>query len=51
MEFDREAYLNQIGLDETVPPTETGLEVLHRAQVYIIPFENFDIHLGRGISL
>ncbi|WP_218121815.1 arylamine N-acetyltransferase family protein [Desulforhopalus singaporensis] len=28
-----------------------GLELLHRAQVGTIPFENFDIILGRGISL
>ena len=51
MAFDREAYLNRIGLDGTVSPTDTGLETLHRAQVFSIPFENFDIHLGRGISL
>ncbi len=51
MDFDRQAYLNRIGLDVTVPSTETGLEALHRAQTYKIPFENFDIHLERGISL
>ena len=51
MAFDREAYLNRIGLDGAVSPTETGLETLHRAQVFTLPFENFDIHLGRGISL
>ncbi len=51
MDFDRQAYLSRIGLDVTVPSTETGLEALHRAQTYKIPFENFDIHLERGISL
>lgn len=51
MGFDRETYLNRIGLNETIPTTETGLEVLHRAQTFNIPFENFDIHLGHGISL
>lgn len=51
MVFDREAYLNRVGLDENVSPTENGLDALHRAQTYSIPFENFDIHLGRGISL
>jgi N-hydroxyarylamine O-acetyltransferase len=51
MAFDREAYLNRIGLDENVSSTENGLEALHRAQTYNIPFENFDIHLDRGISL
>lgn len=34
-----------------VSATEEGLEILHRAQVYSIPFENFDILLGRGINL
>jgi N-hydroxyarylamine O-acetyltransferase len=51
MSFDREAYLNRIGLDGGVAPTEAGLEELHRAQVFTLPFENFDIHLGRGVSL
>ena len=51
MDFSREAYLNRIGLNETVSATETGLKALHRAQTFSIPFENFDIHLGRGISL
>lgn len=51
MRFDREAYLNRIDLKNTVAKTETGLADLHRAQTYGIPFENFDIHLGRGISL
>ncbi len=51
MDFDREAYLNRIGLDDTVSSTKAGLEALHRGQTFNIPFENFDIHLGRGISL
>ncbi len=51
MDFNREAYLNRIGLNETVSATETSLADLHRAQTFSIPFENFDIHLGRGISL
>lgn len=51
MAFDHQAYLNRIGLDGTVTPNETGLEALHRAQTFGIPFENFDILLGRGISL
>lgn len=51
MAFDRDAYLNRIGIGKPVAPTETGLEALHRGQTYSIPFENFDIHLDRGISL
>jgi N-hydroxyarylamine O-acetyltransferase len=34
-----------------VQPTEDRLEDLHRAQYHTIPFENFDILLGRGISI
>ena len=51
MDFDRHAYLDRIGLDGAVPVTGDGLEALHRAQTYTIPFENFDIHLKRGVSL
>ena len=50
-DFDIDAYLDRVGLDAMVPDTGDGLETLHRAQVYSIPFENFDIQLGRGISL
>ena len=32
-------------------PTIDRLEDLQRAQAYAIPFENFDIQLGRGINL
>ena len=51
MEFDRDAYLRRVGLDGTVGNTEEGLAALHRAQTFAIPFENLDIHLGRGVSL
>jgi N-hydroxyarylamine O-acetyltransferase len=49
--FDLDAYLQRLNYSGVVHPTEEGLEALHRAQVYTIPFENFDILLGRGISL
>jgi len=49
--FDCDAYLARIGLSDPVPITEDGLEATHRAHVYTIPFENFDILLGRGIDL
>ena len=49
--FDQAAYLRRIGLDEPVSPDEKGLELITRAQGFSIPFENFDILLGRGISL
>lgn len=49
--FSPDAYLQRIGLTHSVEPDEQGLEQLHRAQGFSIPFENFDILLGRGISL
>uniref|UniRef100_UPI0025F78BB1 arylamine N-acetyltransferase family protein n=1 Tax=uncultured Phenylobacterium sp. TaxID=349273 RepID=UPI0025F78BB1 len=49
--FDADAYLKRIGLTAPPEPTVEGLNALQRAQVLAIPFENFDIMLGRGISL
>ena len=49
--FALEPYLKQLNYSGGVQPTEDGLEALHRAQAYTIPFENFDILLGRGITL
>lgn len=46
-----EAYLARVGLSARPQPDEVGLHALHRAQFYTIPFENFDIQLGRGINL
>jgi len=49
--FSPEAYLERVRLPAVPRPNEDGFEALHRAQAYAIPFENFDILLGRGISL
>lgn len=49
--FDLDDYLKRLNYSGIVQPTEDGLEALHRAQVYTLPFENFDILLGRGIAL
>jgi N-hydroxyarylamine O-acetyltransferase len=49
--FDRDAYLHRIALEQPVPVTAEGLESVHRAQAYSIPFENFDVLLGRGVDL
>lgn len=49
--FEPDSYLARINHSERVQLSETGLAALHRAQVCTIPFENFDILLGRGISL
>jgi N-hydroxyarylamine O-acetyltransferase len=49
--FKLDPYLARLNYSGGVQPTEDGLEALHRAQAYTIPFENFDILLERGISL
>jgi len=49
--FSLDPYLARLHYSGAVQPTQDRLEALHRAQAYTIPFENFDILLGRGISL
>ena len=49
--FDCDAYLQRIKYSHQIYPTEKDLKDLHRAQFYTIPFENFDILLGRGVNL
>jgi N-hydroxyarylamine O-acetyltransferase len=49
--LDLNAYLERVGYGGPVAPTESALIALHRAQVFTIPFENLDIHLGRPIRL
>lgn len=49
--FDLSAYLDRIGLDAPPPVNAEGLERLVRAHRLSIPFENFDIPLGRGIAI
>jgi len=50
-DFDRDAYLQRINYDGEIIPTLDQLKALHHAQLYTIPFENFDILLGRDINL
>jgi N-hydroxyarylamine O-acetyltransferase len=50
-DFPISKYLDRIGLTGRPDATEKGLREVHAAQVYAIPFENLDIHLGRSISL
>lgn len=50
-QFDQDAYLRRIGCDGKRAPTVDTLKAIHHAQLYTIPFENFDIQLGRGIDL
>lgn len=49
--FPLDAYLERIGYAESLSPTEEVLEAIQRAQLARIPFENFDVLLGRDISL
>ena len=49
--FDRKAYLQRINYVGDTTATWETLSALHHAQLYNIPFENFDIQLGRGIEL
>ena len=49
--FPLDEYLERIGLSGSRAATLDRLEAMQRAQSYTIPFENFDIALGRGISL
>ena len=49
--FNLDLYLKRLNYSGVVQATEDRLEALHRAQAYTIPFENFDILLGRGIAL
>jgi N-hydroxyarylamine O-acetyltransferase len=48
---DLDSYLQRLNCSADVQPTKGGLETIHRAHVYTIPFENFDILLGRGVTL
>jgi len=48
---DLAAYLERIGLDRPVAADADGLAALQEAHLCAIPFENFDIPLGRGIRI
>ncbi|CAB1083723.1 hypothetical protein JY97_07215 [Alkalispirochaeta odontotermitis] len=49
--FDRKAYLQRINYVGDTTATWETLKALHIAQLYKIPFENFDIQLGHGVDL
>lgn len=49
--FDSSSYLERLHLSEAIMPTLKGLHTLQWAQFSNIPFENFDIQLGRGVTL
>jgi N-hydroxyarylamine O-acetyltransferase len=49
--FSLDAYCARIGYAGPLRPTVEVLDAVQQAQLEAIPFENFDILLGRGISL
>lgn len=49
--IDLDAYCGRIGYSGPRSPTFATLAALHRAHVRAIPFEYFDIPLGRGIRI
>ncbi|HEV2087443.1 MAG TPA: arylamine N-acetyltransferase [Cryptosporangiaceae bacterium] len=49
--LDLDAYLARIGYRGDLSPTAATLDALHRAHSAMLPFENLDIVLGRGIAL
>ena len=49
--IDLEAYLERIGHAGRLRPDPETLQALHLAHATHIPFENFDILLGRPILL
>ena len=49
--FDKDAYLQRINYTKEVKVTIECLRDIHYAQLFAIPFENFDIFLNRAIEL
>ncbi|TDO98991.1 arylamine N-acetyltransferase family protein [Marinomonas balearica] len=49
--FNASDYLKRIEMSKKVLPTLESLHDLHAAQIFSIPFENFDICLGNGVHL
>lgn len=49
--YQIDAYLQRIGYSGSREVSLETLRGLHSAHVFSIPFENLDIHLGKGISL
>lgn len=51
VQIDLDAYFARIGIARPGQPDAAALAAVQRAQRFVIPFENLDIPLGRGISL
>jgi N-hydroxyarylamine O-acetyltransferase len=48
--MDIDHYLARIGLNERPAPNLAGLTAMHRAHLLAIPYENFDVQLGRRVT-
>jgi N-hydroxyarylamine O-acetyltransferase len=46
--MDVDAYLKRIGLKGPIEPDLVNLELLQRAHLTAVPFENLDVYAGRG---
>jgi N-hydroxyarylamine O-acetyltransferase len=49
--MDQRAYLERIGYAGSLEANLANLEALAWAHLTSVPFENFDVHLGRAIKL
>lgn len=49
--FNKEEYLKRINFEGEISINFESLKAIHRAQHLAIPFENFDICLGRNITV
>jgi len=49
--MDLKAYFDRIGYAGDPRPDLATLRALHRAHLLAIPYENLDIHLGRGMGV
>jgi N-hydroxyarylamine O-acetyltransferase len=49
--MDVNAYLARIGLSRPPKPDLESLKLLHRSHLLAIPFENFDVQMGRRIAI
>ncbi len=49
--FDLSAYCRRVGLSGDLEADEESLKRICQAQILTIPFENFNIHLGRPVLL
>ncbi|THD78857.1 MAG: arylamine N-acetyltransferase [Phenylobacterium sp.] len=49
--MDLAAYLDRVGFEGEARPDAATLIALHRAHLYAIPYENFDVQFGRPLTI